>query len=129
MSGSFHFVCYRLFQWGQRESGSNDACCLACLFNRFFLASLFLLPFPLPAGLIPVRPYTGTFFLFIVLFRPCNSYLFRFSTYAVLLADFLIYLLASLPQNSPTMSFVLFSLFSLVFIVWLVLLRSRSVRY
>ena len=47
----------------------------------------------------PRRPYAGIFFLFLALFRPCNGYLFLFSTYVVLVAAFLIFVCHIL-QNS-----------------------------
>ena len=56
------------------------------------------------------RPYVGILFLVFVLFRPCSSYLFPFSTYVVLLAAFLIFL-DHILQNSCR----LFGLFSSFF--------------
>ena len=88
-------------------SGSNDTCCLACLF-LFFLPCLSLCSLIFP----PCRPYAGISFHVFVLFRPCSSYLFLLSTYVVLLAAFLI--LRHTIQNSCRLFFfyLFFSSFS-----------------
>ena len=87
VSGSF--CLFRWFQWGERESGRNDSYCLAYLFCTFCI-------FPLSVALFfpPPRPYAGIVFLVFVLFRPCISNLFLFSTYHtyVFLVAFLIFL-------------------------------------
>ena len=88
--GSFCFVFVE-FKGGSAKAVVRTPVVLLGFFFALFLA---LLPyFP------PHRPYSGVSFLFFVLFRPCKSYLFLFSSYVVLLAAFLIFLL-HIFQNS-----------------------------
>ena len=75
----------------------------------------------------PRRPYAGICFLVFVLFRPCSSYLFLFSTHVVLLAAFLIFLHHIL-QKSCRLSCRLVLVF-LLLLVWLVFVMCSRTRY
>ena len=63
VSGSFCW--FRWVQLEERESSSNDNCCVACWFRYFYLVSLFVSVFSLPDGLMPVpSPYSSFRFIY-----------------------------------------------------------------
>ena len=76
---------------------------LVLFFLPFFYVCSLIFPSP-PYALyaLCLMPYAGIFFLVFVLFRPCSSCLFLFSTYVVL-AAFLI--LHNILQNSCRLFF------------------------
>ena len=96
VSGRFCLLCFRRVQWGEHENDSIDICYI----------SLFWLPClpPHRRYATPVSSSSSS-----CCFCPCNSYLFLFSTYAVLLAGFLVFFLHRILQNSFRLfCFVLF---------------------
>ena len=100
----------------------QHVCCSSCSLSDLLASHYSEL---LSAFFLFFCTYAGILFLVFVLFRPCSSYLFLFSTYAVLLAAFLIFLHHIL-QNSCRFFVVFLVLIFLIFLVWLVLLCSRT---
>ena len=104
-------ICFCWVQWGERESGSNDTCCLAC----FVLFAMFLSLFPsfsLPAGLMPVSSSSSSCFVRAAVI--CSSS----ARILYVLAAFLIFLHHIL-QNSCRLFFV--------FLVLIFLIRAKRV--
>ena len=116
-------VVFALFVFGEFNEGSAKAAVMTLvvllLFSPCFslLYQVHFLP--------PRRPYAGIFFLFV--FRPCNSYLYLplFSTYVVLAPFFMLH--GSSLHNTCRFLLVFFRvIFFLIFVVWFVLLCSRT---
>ena len=106
-------------QWGERESGRDDTCCLACLFCSLCRLSLFV-----PSFFPPCRPYAGVFFRVFVLCRPCGSSMSVHLQHVCCSSSSLSDLLASQSSQLLSAFFVFFVLVFLFFLVWLVLLCS-----
>ena len=93
------FVIVKFNRGGQAEgAGMTHTCCFACVFVISVLL-FYSLIYP------HRRPYASIFSLLFVLFRPRDSHLFLFSTYAALLAAFLV-ILAPLPSEPPSFFFL-----------------------
>ena len=112
-------VVLKLFVFVEFNEGGAKAAVMTLVFV-FFIACLLCSFFAFR------RPYAGIFFLFFVLFSPRNSSLSLFSTYVVVLAAFLTFLHHHIFQKSSPSSFCLSFIFLLFFMVWLVLLCSRT---
>ena len=93
------FICFRRVQQWERESGSNNTRCLSC-FVLFCRASLCSLIVSSPPALCPYRLPRHR------VVSSVQQFLFRFSTYVVLRAAFLI-LLHHITQNSRWLLFCL----------------------
>ena len=101
---------------------------MSCLLVLFFLLCLSLCSPIFCRRRPPRRPCAGIFFLVFVLFRPCSSYLFLFST-CVVLAAFLIFfhhISSELLSASFFLFFCLFRPYAGIFFLVFVLFRPCS---
>ena len=91
----FSFVCIRRDQRGKRERGSNAIYLLSCLLCSFSAVAFFLFLFTCFSS-------PPDIFFFFLLFRPCNSQLFPFtSTEVVSLVAVLAFLHLSFFRAPP----------------------------
>ena len=85
----------------------------ACVFHLVSACACFM---PYTFVFCLCRPYAGIFVLVFVLFRPCSSYLFLFSTYIMLVYSCS---LSDLASHSPELLSAFYFVFLvLIFLVW-----------